>query len=66
MIKLTVLFDDSFWIGVFEKMEDGKIEVCRVVFGQELKDYEIYEFILKNYSKFKFSKPLLIDEKTEV
>ncbi|MFD3156894.1 YjdF family protein [Haloimpatiens sp. FM7330] len=63
MIKLTVFFDDPFWIGVFEKVEDDKIEICRVVFGQEPKDCEIYEFVLKNYNNLKFSKPLSIDEK---
>ncbi|MBC2579195.1 YjdF family protein [Clostridium sp. DJ247] len=65
MIKLTVLFEDPFWIGVFEKSENGKIEICRIVFGQEPKDYEVYEFVLKNYYNLKFSKPLLIDEKPE-
>ncbi|MCE7700263.1 MAG: YjdF family protein [Methanobacterium paludis] len=56
---------DPFWIGIFEKVENGKIEACRVVFGQEPKDSEIYEFILTNCSKLRFSKPLAIDEKSE-
>ncbi|WP_442781223.1 YjdF family protein [Clostridium sp. ZS2-4] len=40
--------------------------MCRVVFGQEPKDYEIYEFVLKNYYNLKFSKPLQIDEKPKI
>lgn len=65
MNKLTVFFEDPFWVGVFEKSEDGKIQVCKVVFGQEPKDYEIYEFVLKNYCKLKFSNPFSAAEKCE-
>lgn len=41
MIKLIVFFDNPFWIGGFARFEDGKIEICRVVFRQETKDCEI-------------------------
>ncbi len=58
MIKLTVLFDEPFWIGIFEKQDQDKIQICRVVFGQEPKDYEVYDFILKNYYNLKFSDPI--------
>ena len=53
MIKLTVLFDEPFWIGIFEKQDQDKIQICRVVFGQEPKDYEVYDFILKRKIKLK-------------
>lgn len=53
--QLTVYFDDPFWVGVFEVTEDGKLSVCKVTFGAEPKDYEILEFILKNYYHLKFS-----------
>lgn len=52
---LTVYFDNPFWVGVFEHIEDGKLSVCKVTFGAEPKDYEVWEFILKNYSQLKFS-----------
>ena len=52
--KLTVFFDNPFWVGVFECVEKNKLSVCRVVFGAEPKDYEIYDFILKNYKNLKF------------
>lgn len=32
-IKLTVLFEDPFWIGVFERINYDKLEVARIVFG---------------------------------
>ena len=53
--QLTVYFDDPFWVGVFEVTEDGQLSVCKVTFGAEPKDYEILEFILKNYYHLKFS-----------
>ena len=53
--KLTVYFDDPFWVGVFEHIEDGKLSVCKVTFGAEPKDYEIRAFVLKNYRQLKFS-----------
>lgn len=53
--KLTVYFDNPFWVGVFERIEVEKLSVCKVTFGAEPKDYEVLEFVLKNYSQLKFS-----------
>ena len=53
--KLTVFFEDPFWVGVFECVSDGKLSVCKVTFGAEPKDYEIYDFVLKNYYRLRFS-----------
>ncbi|WP_297917782.1 YjdF family protein [uncultured Campylobacter sp.] len=61
--KLTVFFDNPFWVGVFECVEKNKLSVCRVVFGAEPKDYEIYDFILKNYKNLKFGSSLEVKVK---
>ena len=53
--KLTVYFEDPFWVGVFERIFDGKLSVCKITFGAEPKDYEVQDFILKHYYKLKFS-----------
>ncbi len=53
--KLTVFFEDPFWVGVFERVCDGKLTVCKVTFGAEPKDYEVLDFILKRYVGLKFS-----------
>ena len=53
--KLTVFFEDPFWVGVFERISEGKLSACKVTFGAEPKDYEIWEFILKHYCELKFS-----------
>ena len=47
--KLTVYFDDPFWVGVFERIEDGKLSVSKITFGAEPKDYEVLEFVLEHY-----------------
>lgn len=54
-LKLTVLFEKPFWIGVFERCENNKLTVAKITFGPEPKDQEIYDFILKNYYELKFS-----------
>ena len=53
--KLTVYFEEPFWVGVFERVDNNKLSVCKVTFGAEPKDYEIWEFILKYYYDLKFS-----------
>lgn len=61
--QLTVFFDNPFWVGVFERIKENKLSVCRVVFGAEPKDYEVYDFILKNYSNLKFSSSIEVEVK---
>ena len=53
--KLTVFFEEPFWVGVFERIENGKLSAAKVTFGAEPKDYEVYEFILKHYFDLQFS-----------
>ena len=61
--KLTVFFGDPFWVGVFERVSDGKLSVCKVTFGAESKGYEIYDFVLKNYDRLQFSLAVATDVK---
>ena len=53
--KLTVFFDDPFWVGVFERIDGGKLSVCKVTYGVEPKDYEVWEYVLKQYYELKYS-----------
>ena len=53
--SLTVFFDEPFWVGVFERVDGGKLYVCKVTFGAEPKDYDVFEFILRRYYKLTFS-----------
>ncbi len=61
--KLTVFFEEPFWVGVFERVSEGKLSVCKVTFGAEPKDYEVYDFALKNYDRLRFSPVVATDVK---
>jgi len=56
--KLTVFFDNPFWVGVFESTDGKTLKVAKVTFGSEPKDGEIYDFLLKNYNRLQFSQPI--------
>lgn len=43
---------------MYERFDNDKYEVCKITFGAEPKDYEVYEFLLKNWGKLKFSPPI--------
>ena len=53
--KLTVFFEEPFWVGVFEHIEDGELSAAKVTFGAEPKDYEVQEYIQKYYCSLRFS-----------
>lgn len=53
--KLTVFFEGPFWVGVFERTAGGKLSVCKVTFGAEPRDFEVWDFILRHYHELTFS-----------
>ena len=53
--KLTVYFEEPFWVGVFERIENGRLSVCKVTFGAEPRDYEVWELVLKHHDRLAFS-----------
>ena len=53
--SLKVFFENPFWVGVFERIEDGKLSICKVTFGAEPKSYEILEYALQHYYELVFS-----------
>lgn len=53
--QITVLFEDPFWVALYERESGEKYEVCKITFGAEPKDYEVYEFLLRNHKKLPFS-----------
>ena len=61
--KLTVFFEEPFWMGIFECISVGKLSVYKVTFGAETKDYEVYDFVLKNYYQLRFSLAVATDVK---
>lgn len=60
--SLTIMFENPFWIGLYERFDNGNYEVCKITFGAEPKDYEIYDYLLQNWHKLKFSPPIKTDK----
>lgn len=54
-ISFFVFFEDPFWVGILERVSEGKLTACKVTFGPEPKDYEVYEYLLENYEKLRLS-----------
>ncbi len=56
--QLSVFFEEPFWIGIYERLDENKFEVCKITFGSEPKDYEVYSFLDENWKNLKFSPPV--------
>ena len=60
--SLTILFEAPFWIGLYERTDNGKYEVCKITFGSEPKDYEVYDYMMNNWNNLCFTKPIKSDD----
>lgn len=63
--RLTVFYDGSFWVGVYERISGSRLEASKITFGEEPKDYEVYEFLLQNWHRLRFSPSVEIHKKQE-
>lgn len=54
-VALRVFFEDPFWIGILERVSEGRMTVSKITFGPEPRDYEVQEFLMKNYYSLRFS-----------
>ena len=63
--KLTVMFEEPFWIGLYEREYGGRYGVCKITFGPEPKDYEVYAFLLDNRQRLVFSPPIAAEKTKE-
>ena len=61
--RLTVFFEDPFWVGVFERRIGKKLSVCKVTFGAEPKDCEVLEFVLNHYYELSFSPAITVESR---
>lgn len=65
LIQLTVYFEDPFWVGIFERTINDEIQVAKVTYGAEPKDYDVYYSYLRSFNKLNFSKPCSIEKHEE-
>ncbi len=56
--RLTVFFEEPFWVGVFERQTAGKLTACKVTFGASPSDGEVYAYFLRNWRTLRFSPPI--------
>lgn len=56
--RVTVYFEDPFWVGVYERETGGQYEACKLTFGAEPKDYEVYAYLLRQWRRLRFSPPV--------
>ena len=48
-------FEDPFWVGVFERIENGRLSAAKVTFGAEPKEPELLIYLLQHYYRLQFS-----------
>ncbi|MBR2562933.1 MAG: YjdF family protein [Eubacterium sp.] len=53
--SLTVYFEDPFWVGIYERIDEGKLSACKVTFGAEPRDRDVSAFVLRQYDELVFS-----------
>jgi hypothetical protein len=44
-MRLTILFDSPYWIGLLELERDGLLYAAKYIFGAEPSDTEVFEFV---------------------
>lgn len=55
--KCTILFDDPFWVGIFERVTPEGYAAARHVFGAEPGEAELLRFAREDYVNLRFSPP---------
>lgn len=53
--SFTVLFEDPFWIGVYESEGEDGYSISKVTFGPEPKEIEVYDMVLKRWHQLRVS-----------
>lgn len=61
--KLTICFEDPFWVGLVEIEEDGAYRVARHVFGPEPTLPEIEVFIRTHWRELRFTAELQVEKR---
>ncbi len=61
--KLTIFFEDPFWVGMIEETEHLSYRAAKIVFGTEPTDAQVYEYLMTNYGTWRFSNAMLVQQK---
>lgn len=55
---LTICFEGPFWVGLFERWSGGRLEVCKLTFGGEPRDGEVWAFVLTHWRDLASAPPV--------
>ena len=61
--SFTVVFEDPFWVGIYEAEGDTGYSISKVTFGPEPKEAEVYKLILRSWNELRIS--TFKDEKSQ-
>lgn len=53
--SFTVLFEEPFWIGIYESEGEDGYSISKVTFGPEPKEVEVYNMVLKRWHHLRVS-----------
>lgn len=53
--RITVRFEAPFWVCLYERWSGGQYEACKIPFGAEPGDGQVYEYLLSNWRTLAFS-----------
>ena len=59
---LTVYHDGQFWVGTFERVENGQLSACHVVFGAEPSNEEILQLVCEKWNCLRFTEATICPE----
>lgn len=60
--SFTILFENPYWIGIFEFEDENGYSVAKFIFGKEPTAPEVYEFILRNLAMIKYSSSIIVKD----
>lgn len=61
LCKLTVCFEESFWVGIVETENNGAYSVARHVFGAEPTTPEVFNFICDHWNDLRFTHDVQVE-----
>ena len=61
LCKLTVCFEEPFWIGLIEKEDDGAYSVAKHVFGAEPTTPEVFSFVCDHWNDLRFTHDVQVE-----
>lgn len=60
--RFTIFFDSPFWVGLYYRQEGDSLSLCKITFGAEPRDNEVYEFLLNHWRRLRFSPAVAADD----